>query len=139
MREQRLEEKRKHTERIFFRNLLGVYSVTGHSKMLPIELIDVSEEGCAFQIPFDPENPQPINTSEIPLRLYFSKDTYLEIRVKIQNSRDSIDNGLRYIRYGCLLDRTLQSYPAYQAFIKFLKLFSEHAHKDMGKVTAFYL
>src|SRR5689334_3934861 len=92
-REQRLEEKRRNTERIFFKNLLGVYSVTGHSKMQPIELIDVSEDGCSFQIPYDPDRNWP-TSNEVPVRLYFSQDTYLEILVRIRHSRPSIESGV---------------------------------------------
>jgi len=138
-REKRLEEKRKNTERIFFRDLLSVYSVTGQSKMLPIELIDVSEEGCAFQTPYDPENPWPKDETGLPIRLYFSKDMYLEVIVKVQNSRHSIEKNKRYLRFGCEIDKGTQSYPAYQQFVRFLKLYSEHAHKDMGDITVFYL
>jgi hypothetical protein len=139
IREQKLVEKRRHTERIFFKNLLSVYSVVGETKMRPIELIDVSEEGCSFQIPHDPENKWPNNAKEIPIRLYFSQDTYLEVLVQIQNSRPSIENHARFVRFGCLVDKTTQSYPAYQTFVKFLKLYAEHAHKDLGDVTVFYL
>jgi hypothetical protein len=138
-REQRLEEKRRHTERIFFKSLLGVYSMTGHSKMMPIELIDVSEDGCSFQIVHDPENVWPTTSGEIPIRLYFSQDTYLEIHIRIQNSRPSIENNSRYVRFGCTVEKDLKSYPAYQLFVKFLKLYAEHAHKDMGDVSVFYL
>jgi hypothetical protein len=139
IREKKLEEKRRNTERIFFKNLLSVYSVTGHSQMRPIELIDVSEEGCSFQIPHDPENLWPKNASALPVRMYFSQDTYLEIFVTIQHSRDSIESNMRFVRFGCTVDKGTQSYPAYQQFVRFLKLYSEHAHKDMGDVSVFYL
>lgn len=138
-RAQKMDEKRRKTERIFFQHLLGVYSVTGNSQMRPIELIEVSEDGCSFQVPFDSAKPWPNDSKEIPLRLYFSQDTYLSIAVKIENSRPAIDNGARYMRYGCSLDKTISSYPAYQQFVRFLKLYSEHAHRDMGDVSVFYL
>ena len=138
-RAQRLEEKRKNTERILFRHLLSVYSVVGDSTMCPIEVIDISEEGCSFQVPFNPTKPWPTDMSEIPLRLYFSQDTYLEIRVIIQNSRPSIENGARFTRFGCVVDKSVQSYQAYQQFVRFMKLYSEHSHKDTGNVTVFYL
>lgn len=138
-RTKRLEEKKRKTERIFFNHLLNVYSVVGDSTLLPIELMDMSEEGCSFQVPFNPEKPWPTNADDIPLRLYFSQDTYLEIRVRVQNSRPSIENGARYVRFGCTVDQTISCYPAYLQFVRFLKLYSEHAHKDMGKVSLFYL
>ncbi len=139
VREKKLAEKRRNNERIFFKDLLSVYSMTGTSKMLPIDLIDVSEEGCSFQLPHNPENPWPQGSSELAIRLYFSRNTYLEIQVTIQNSRDAIENNVRHIRYGCSVDTSLKSYPAYQSFVRFLKLYAENSHKDMGNVTLFYL
>jgi hypothetical protein len=138
-RAQKIDEKRRKTERIFFTNLLSVYCVMGESQMRPIELIDVSEEGCSFQVPFDSDNPWPKDMSELPIRLYFSQDTYCPLVLTIQNSRPCIDNGVRYVRFGCAIDQTLSSYPVYQQFVRFLKLYSEHAHKDKGDVSVFYL
>ena len=138
-RENRLAEKRRANERIFFRNLLSVFSIVGPGKMTPIDLIEVSEDGCSFQIPHNPEAIWPNHTNRIPIRLYFSPDTYLEIQVKIQNSKPSIENQNRYIRFGCSVDQSTQSYPAYQSLVRFLKVYSEQAHKDLGEVSVFYL
>ena len=138
-REQKMEDKRRKAERIFFKHLLSVYCVVGETQMRPIELIEVSEDGCAFQIPFDARNPWPHSTEEMPIRLYFSQDTYIPLHLKIANSKPCIDNGSRYIRFGCSVDKTLSSYPAYEQFVRFLKLYSEHAHKDKGDVSVFYL
>src|SRR5438067_5859144 len=71
VRTQKLDEKRRTTERIFFKHLLNVYSVVNTDQMLPIEFIDVSDEGCSFQIPHDPEKVWPTTTNDIPLRIYF--------------------------------------------------------------------
>ena len=139
VREQRLEEKRRQTERIFFKNILGVYSVIAHSKIHPIEMVDVSEDGCAFQIPYDSKRIWPKDTQNIPIRLYFSQDTYIEIIVKIQNSRPFIQDGNSYVRFGCTVDKEASSYPAYQHFVRFLRLYAEHSRKDLGDVTVFYL
>jgi hypothetical protein len=139
VREKRLEEKRRNTERIFFKHLISVYSVIGNSQMVPINLIDVSDDGCAFQIPYEPDNQWLKDDEGLPIRLYFSRDTYLEVLVRVQNSRHSIENNKRFIRYGCTVDKDTQSYPAYLQFVRFLKLYSEHSHKDLGDVTVFYL
>jgi hypothetical protein len=140
MRAQKMEEKRRKTERIFFKHLLSVYSVVGDGKqMAPVEIIDISEDGCSFQVPFNPDKPWPTTSTEIPLRLYFSQDTYLEIIAKVVNSKPSIENGARYTRYGCQIDKTISSYAAYQQFVKFMKLYSEHSHKDLGDISVFYL
>jgi hypothetical protein len=138
-RAQKMDEKRRKTERIFFEKLLGVYCATGHDKMRPIEIVEVSEEGCSFQVPFDAKNPWPNDEKELPIRFYFSQDTYILVHCKIQNSRSTIDKGERYVRFGCQVDQGVSSYPAYQQFVRFLRMYSEHAHKDNGDASVFYL
>ena len=137
-RTQKLEEKRKNTERIFFKHLLNVYSVVG-TNMRAIEFLDLSEEGLAFQVPFDAQNPWPQDTNEMPIRIYFSQDTYLEVFVKIQNSRPMIDETGRYVRFGCVVDTTTASYEAYTQFVSFMRAYSLHAHKDQGKASLFFI
>ena len=138
-RNQKLDEKRRKTERIIFQKPLGVYCVMDQSQMKQLELVDVSENGVSFTVPFDVKNPWPREDGELPIRLYFTQDTYLPIQVKIVNSRPSIENGQRYVRYGCTVDNSLQSYETYRQFVRFLKAFSEHAHKDQGQDSVFYL
>ena len=137
-REQKLEQKRRATERVLFRSLLSVYCVAGNDRLRAIEIVDISEDGLGFQVPFDSKNPWPAQTEDVPLRLYFSQDTFIEIRVKVQNSRPGIDNGARYIRYGCTIDKTLTNYPAYAAFVGFMKAYAEHSRQDQGNVYISY-
>jgi len=139
VRSQKLDEKRRKTERIIFQNLLGVYCVTGNSQIRQLQLVDVSEDGIAFLVPFDTKNPWPRENGDLPIRLYFTQDTYLPIQVRVVNSRPSIENGQRYVRYGCAVDTSLQSYTSYCQFVRFLKSFSEQAHRDEGNNTVFYL
>jgi len=138
-REEKLEEKRRKTERIFFRQLLGIYSVVGDNEIRQVELCDVSDDGLAFKIPYDANNPWPGDLKELPLRLYFTQDTYLPANVRIENSRPLIEDGIRYIRYGCSIDKTVSSYSAFKGFVNFLQLYSVHVHKDDGNLTFFYL
>lgn len=138
-RQQRLEEKRRSAERVFFKHLLSVYCVVGEHQMRPIELIEVSEDGCSFQVPFDGDKPWPNEATEMPIRLYFSQDTYISLMLTIANSRPCIDQGVRYVRFGCTVDKTLSSYPAFEQFVRFLRAYSEHSHKDKGDVSVFYL
>ena len=138
-RAQRMDEKRRKTERIFFKHLLGIYCVAESTELKQVELMDVSEEGLSFQIPFSTKDVWPRNEKDIPLRLYFSQDTYLPILLRIQNSRPYIEGGVKYLRFGCAVDKSLSSYEGYLQFVRFLTAYSEHAHKDTGKVTLFYL
>lgn len=139
VRSQKLDEKRRKTERIVFQDLLGVYCVIGNSQIRQLQLVDVSDEGLSFLVPFDVKNPWPREDGDLPLRLYFTQDTYLPIQARVVNSRPSIENGVRYVRYGCTVDASLQSYTTYLQFVKFLKSFSEHAHRDEGTDSVFYL
>jgi hypothetical protein len=139
VRSQKMDEKRRKTERIIFQNLLGVYCVTGNAQMRQLQLVDVSEQGIAFVVPFDVKSPWPRETEELPVRLYFTQDTYLPIQIQVVNSRPSIENGQRFVRYGCTVNTSLQSYETYCQFVRFLKSFSEQAHRDSGKDSVFYL
>ncbi len=139
VRAKRLEEKRRKTERIFFQQILGVYSVIGNETMAPISIVDVSDTGLSFQTPFNAKKQFDLKQGEMPLRIYFSQDTYLEILVKIQNVRPTIEEGEKYNRYGCSIASDTGAYEAYAQFVKFLKLYTEHCHKDTGKVQLFYL
>ncbi|MGE0616470.1 MAG: PilZ domain-containing protein [Bacteriovoracia bacterium] len=140
VRAKKLEEKRRKTERLFFKQLLGVYCVTGaEGGVRQMEIVDVSEEGLSFVTPFDSKDPWPTDSKEIPIRMYFSQDTYLPLHIKVANSRPYIEEGIRYVRYGCVVDQSLTTYEAYKQFVKFLHMYSENAHKDKGGVTHFYL
>jgi len=138
VREERLEQKRKKTEQILFRNLFGVYTLISQ-RLIPIELLDVQEEGCIFQVLHRSNSAWPKNWNEIPLRFYFSENTYLEILAKIQNAKPSIVEGKRYIQFSCLVDQRTQAYNVYRQFIRFLKLYAQNAYQDTGETTLFYL
>lgn len=140
VRTRKMEEKRRKTERIFFRQLLGIYSVVGEGGgMRPIEIVDVSEEGLAFQVQYRAGDHWPQGEKDLVIRLYFSQDTYVPVHLKVQNSRPCVEEGVRYTRYGCLVDQTVSSSEAYLGFVRFLKAYAEHAHKDTGSASFFYL
>jgi hypothetical protein len=139
VREKRLEQKKRRTERILCRNMVSVYSTTSGGKLFPLDLIEVSEGGCSFQVPADSWSNQLIKNDEIPLRIYFSHDTYLEVFAKIVHSSPSIENNRHHIRYGCNIDKTVKSYSVYKLFVQFLEEYSIQAHKDLGTASAFYI
>ncbi len=138
-RTQKLDQKRRKTERIFFKQILNIYCVSGEKDLRSVEIVDVSEDGLSFQVPFQTKDPWPTETDDIVLRLYFTADTYLQVNVAIRNSRPCIEEGQKYVRYGCEADKTLRSYEAFRDFVRFLTSYAEHAHKDAGDVTLFYL
>ena len=142
-REQKMEEKRKNAERVFFKNLLSVYCVVGQTKMHPVEMIEVSENGCSFQVQMDTgasvKGTGLEQGSDVPLRLYFSQDTFICVNFKVMNMRQSIESGKRYVRFGCAVDSDISTYEAYVQFVRFLKAYSTAATQDRGDVSVFYL
>lgn len=140
VRTQRLEDKRRKTERVFMNQFLGVYCMTGSNSMHQIEVVDVSDEGLGFQVPADTGKPNPITDKDFPIRLYFNQESFLQVHVTVQNTRPARgENGTRYTRYGCAVDPTTSTYEAYQAFVKFLKVYGAVAQKDKGDVNVFFV
>lgn len=139
VRTQRLEDKRRKTERVFMNQFLGVYCMTGNNSMHQIEIVDVSDEGLGFQIPDNTEKPSPIVDKNFPIRLYFNQESFLQVHVTIQNQRPAVQNGTRYTRYGCAVDPSTSTFAAYQAFVKFLQIYGEVSQKDKGDVNVFFV
>jgi hypothetical protein len=140
IRQQKLEEKRRKTERVFMNHFLGVYCMTGINSMHQIEMVDLSEEGCSFQVPFKPEKPFPAQQGrEMPIRLYFSQDNFLQVVVTVQNTRNTKQGNDTYVRYGCKVDPTTSTFAAYQAFVRFLKAYGDVSQKDEGNINVFFV
>jgi hypothetical protein len=133
-RNRKQEEKKRKTERIFFHHLVGVYSIVQPGKMVPVDLIDVSEEGLAIQVPYESERVWPTDMNNIALRLYFSPDQFMEIRVDIKNTNSTIEGGVRYLRYGCQIHTEQRTFSAWSQFVGFLKTFSEVSERDGGNI-----
>lgn len=52
-RKESIEQKRRTFERVVFQEFLGVYSVVDdQGSGYPIKLVDISGDGCQFQLPF---------------------------------------------------------------------------------------
>ena len=134
-RNKKLEEKQRKTERLFFHHLVGIYSVVQPGKMVPVELIDVSEEGLGIQVPYHTDRTWPKDSNDIPIRLYFSPDSFIEIMVDVKNSRPTIEGGLKYLRYGCAVQTEHRSYAAWKQFVNFLRVYAEVSEKDSGNIS----
>jgi hypothetical protein len=139
-RNKKTEEKKRKTERIFFHNLVGVYGIAQPGKMVPLDLIDVSESGLAIQVPYPDSNTSrdkvwPKDSSDLTIRLYFSPDSYMEVGVNVKNSRPTIENGSKYVRYGCEVHTEHRAFEAWKNFVNFMKAYSEVSEKDSGNIS----
>lgn len=139
-RKDKVEKKRRQFERVMFKNFLGSYSVLDDQGSLSsVELVDISHDGCLFQIPQGVKNDRQFSKdSEITLRIYFTPESYIPAIVKIRYGKEHTDaQGLRWIQYGCQFDKNTQSFKALESFVNFIHAFSEHSAVDKGDVRVF--
>lgn len=139
VREKKLEEKKRKNERIFFHSSVSVTCVDSVQQEQEVQVLDISTEGCAFQVPYSHLGRWPqLRQEPLLMRFYFTPKTYLEITLTIRNQRDSIDREARHTRYGCSVDTSTQAYPAYVAFVQFVKLYALHSHREVGNRSLFF-
>lgn len=138
-RNARIEELRRKYERVLFKQVLGAYAVAEGTGLKAIELVDLSLDGLSFQLPAHSKNLDAVETGkELVFRLYFTQDSYLPVGVKIMNRRDCIENGQTFVRFGCAIDTSLQSYETYKTFVTFLGKYAETCHQDAGDLKFFF-
>jgi len=141
-RKEVVEQRRRSFERVLFQNFLGVYSVIDtNDTIYPISLIDVSPIGCLIQVPSNLEKNQKLEfDSEVSLRLYFTKQSYIPALVKIKHAVEYVDDhGHTFMRYGCEFDQSIASFDALKSFVEFVYKFAEHSTIDKGDLKVFYL
>lgn len=137
-----VEQKRRSFERVLFQNFLGVYSVIdSNGSIYPISLVDISPVGCLIQVPCNFKKDEKLATdSEVALRLYFTKQSYIPAVVKVKHGEEHVDeHGHTFMRYGCEFDQSVGSFDALKSFIEFVYKFAEHSTIDKGDLKVFYL
>ncbi len=132
VRNKKLEERKRRTERIFFNELMGVYGVSKTETLIPIELVDVSEAGLGFQIRHKEEISWPVDLTNQRIRLYFSPESFMEVVVDVRNSRPVIEHGIRMIRFGAEVQGEQRAYKAWAQFVGFLRAYSDVSQRDTG-------
>jgi len=141
-RKKSIEQKRRTFERVVFQEFLGVYSVIDdHGAGYPIKLLDISSEGCQFQVPFSLKAKNQFKAgSELTLKLYFTKGSYLPAVVTIRHATEYIDQqGDAWLRLGSEFDTSLPSYTALSSFINFIYQYAEFSCIDKGENKVFFL
>ena len=141
-RKENIEEKRRNFERIMFDNVMGTYSVIDkEGSIYPVTLIDISNTGCLFEVPWNLENDEKFKKgTEIPMRMYFTKQSYIPVIVRIKYGKEFVDkDGQTYMRYGAKFDTTTASFDALKSFIDFLYKFAEHSTIDKGDAKVYFL
>lgn len=141
-REKTIETKRRNFERVLFQDFLGAYSVIDEfGSNYPVELVDVSHDGCMIQVPWNPKNHQKFKEgNDVTLRVYFTKGSFIPVVVNIKHSKEFVDdNGDVYMRYGGEFDKTLPSFSAFEKFIEFIYKYAEFSCVDKGENRVYFL
>lgn len=139
VREARIEEKRRKYERVLFKHILGVYCVAEGVGLKAVELVDVSPEGLSFQLPIHSKNLDVLAPGQdVVFRFYFSQDTFIPVVLRVQNERQCIEEGQKYVRFGCTVDTSSKSYETYKLFVMFLSKYAETSQQDKGDLKFFF-
>lgn len=141
-RKESIEQKRRTFERVVFQEFLGVYSVVDdQGSNYPIKLIDISHDGCQFQLPYSKKALNQFKTgSETTLKLFFTKGSYIPAMVTVKRAAEYIDeNGDAWLRLGGEFDKTLPSFKAVQSFIDFIYQYAEFSCLDKGESKVYFL
>lgn len=141
-REENIENKRRQFERILFNNFLGAYTVVDQGGTIyPVSLVDVSREGCLFQVPWNMDRDTKIaEGTEITMRMYFTKKSFIPVVMEIKRGREHVDeDGQIYMQYGAEFDTSMPSFQAVKSFIDFMYKFAEHSSLDKGSQKVFFL
>jgi hypothetical protein len=140
-KKQHIEEKRQGFERLMFKNILGAYTVIDqYGSISPIELVDISHNGCLFQEPWNSQKDERYKIdSEISLRMYFSEKSFIPVVLKIRYTLEVIGNdGRTYMRYGCKFNKELKSFTTIASFIDFLYKFAKYSTIDNHQRKVFF-
>ena len=141
-RKQSIEQKRRTFERVVFQEFLGVYTVIDDQGAgFPIKLIDISGEGCQFQVPFSLKAKNQFKAgTELTLKFFFTKGTYIPAVVTVRHVSEYIDkDGDAWLRLGSEFDTSLPSFKALQSFINFIYQYAEFSCVDKGESKVFFL
>ncbi len=141
-RKESIEAKRRTFERVLFENFLGAYTVIDNAgSIYPVTLVDISREGCLFQIPWNFKKDTKFESDkEITLRVYFTQHSFIPAIVNVKYGKEFIEkDGSAYMRYGCEFDRSMPSFEALESFIEFMYKFAEHSSLDKGDSRVFFL
>lgn len=141
-REENIEKKRRQFERVLFQNFLGAYTVIDQGgTVYPVTLVDISHDGCLFQVPWDVKNTKSVeNGTEISMRMYFTKSSYVPVLLTVKNTREYVDDSNQtYLQYGCEFDKSVPTFKAIEDFINFLYSFAEVSTIDRNEKKVFFI
>lgn len=141
-RKETIEQKRRSFERVVFQEFLGVYTVVDdQGSSYPVKLVDISKDGCQFQLPFSLKAKNQFKSgTEVTLKLFFTKGTYIPAVVTVRHASEYVDQqGDAWLRLGSEFDTSLPSFKALSHFIEFMYHYAEFSCVDKGESKVYFL
>ncbi|MBG58894.1 MAG: hypothetical protein CME67_02070 [Halobacteriovoraceae bacterium] len=141
-RKDSIEKRKRNFERVLFSEFLGSYAeIDDNGSKYSVNLVDISKDGCQFQVPIAQFSSHKFKEGEeVTIRVYFTKDDFLPVVVKVKHGKEYIDErGDAYMRYGGEFDKSLPSFQAFEPFIDFLYKFAEFSCVDKGESRVYFL
>jgi hypothetical protein len=142
IRAKRNQESRRGVERFFMQTMIDAYCELEDDKVqLPIEIVEVSESGCSFRVSSEKSQALPKGKDggylPLPVRLYFSRDSFLRVNFDVINVTTDIAGGGQKLRFGCRLDTAFASSEVYCQFVRFVQTFAQHCGRDTKQFAAY--
>ncbi len=141
-RQEKIENKKRQFERIFFSEVIGCYSVIEEgNRIFPIEILDISESGCKIEIPEKAAGVKNFEIdAEVNLRLYFTKKSFVTLTAKIKRSNIiKSDTNANILELGAEFDQDLPGHEVLQSFINFIRSFAEYSNVDNSTKKVYFL
>ncbi len=141
-RKENVEKKRRSFERVLFNNFLGAYTViSADNTVYPISLVDISHDGCLFEIPWNEKTDTPMEAdTEVKMRMYFTKHSYIPVIVTTKRAEiHHGDDGNTYMRYGCEFDKSMPTFKAMSEFINFMYSYADQSVIDHGDARSYFI
>ncbi|MFT6633302.1 MAG: hypothetical protein ACJAS4_003272 [Bacteriovoracaceae bacterium] len=141
-RKESIEKRKRSFERVLFSEFLGSYAeIDENGTKFDVTMVDISRDGCLFQIPFAEGSLKHFKKSEyVTVRIYFTKDDFLPLSVKVKHFSEYVDErGDAFLRFGGEFDQTLPSFQAFSPFIEFIYKFAEFSCVDKGESKVYFL
>jgi hypothetical protein len=137
-----IEKRKRNFERVLFSEFLGSYAeIDDNGTKYGVDMIDISREGCLFQIPFSENSKKHFDkTNEVTVRIYFTKDDFLPLVVNFKHCKEYVsEKGDAYLRFGGEFDKSMPSFQAFEPFIEFIYKFAEFSCIDKGESKVYFL
>lgn len=137
-----IEKKKRSFERVLFTEFLGSYAeIDENGTKYSVSMVDVSKDGCLFQIPFTKNARAHFNkTDNVTVRVYFTKDDFIPLAINLRHVNEHVDEkGDACLRFGGEFDKTLPSFKAFEPFIDFIYKFAEFSCTDKGESKVYFL